>query len=100
MKHLFSAESIGGMLAKTPLGRDALLDRMSGLTPKQRQILILSNGKRSAKQLAQMMGNEVLPHIEYLLEIGLLMESLDGGASNPEFQNSSLDSFIDVSHDF
>lgn len=88
------------MLAKTPLGRDALLDRSSSLlTPVQRQILILSNGKRGTRALVNMMGQQVLPHIEYLLEIGLLIENL-GKTPNPEFVNSSLDSFIDVSDDF
>lgn len=88
------------MLAKTPLGRDALLDRFSKLlSPLQRQILILSNGRRNTQTLVDMMGEHVRSEIDHLLHIELLIEDT-GEIPNPDFSNSSLDDFIDVSHDF
>lgn len=88
------------MLAKTPLGRDALLDRSNRLlTPLQRQILILSNGRRGTQTLVDMMGEHVRAAIDQLLETGLLIEDT-GETPGLDFSNSSLDDFIDVSHDF
>lgn len=88
------------MLAKTPLGRDALLDRSSKLlTPLQRQILILSNGRRSTQTLVDMMGEHVAAEVQQLLQSGLLIEDTSE-TPGPDFSNSSLDDFIDVSHDF
>ena len=61
------------LLIKTLRGRDALQDRNSALTQKQRQILILLNGQRNSRDLLTMMGQETTKDIVLLLEMRYLV---------------------------
>lgn len=51
------------LLGKTPLGVEAIQARTLGLSPLERRVLILIDGKRSFQELAAMAGNAALPDI-------------------------------------
>ena len=83
------------LLIKTLRGRDALQDRHSELTQRQRQILILLNGKRSSRDLLAMMGPETSKDIVHLLELRYLVAQ-DADTST-DFQGSAHGEIWDVS---
>ena len=51
------------LLGKTPLGIEEMQARKLGLSPLERRVLILVDGKRSFQELAAMAGNVALPDI-------------------------------------
>lgn len=51
------------LLAKTPLGTEEMQSRKLGLSPLERRVLILIDGKRSFQELAAMAGQVALPDI-------------------------------------
>lgn len=51
------------LLSKTPLGVEEMQARKLGLTPLERRVLILIDGKRNFQELAAMAGNVALPDI-------------------------------------
>lgn len=51
------------LLGKTPLGVEEMQARKLGLTPLERRVLILIDGKRNFQELAAMAGNVALPDI-------------------------------------
>ncbi len=83
------------LLIKTLRGRDALQDRNSALTQKQRQILILLNGQRNSRDLLAMMGQEATKDIVQLLELRYLVAADTDTSSG--FADSALGEIWDVS---
>ena len=83
------------LLIKTLKGRDALQDRSSALTQKQRQILILVNGKRSSRDLLAVLGPETTQDIVQLLELRYLVAA-DTNTSS-DFADSAPGEIWDVS---
>ncbi len=51
------------LLGKTPLGVEEMQARKLGLSPLERRVLILIDGKRNFQELAAMAGNVALPDI-------------------------------------
>jgi hypothetical protein len=51
------------LLAKTPLGTEEMQSRKLGLSPLERRVLILVDGKRGFQELAAMAGQVALPDI-------------------------------------
>lgn len=61
------------LLAKTPLGTEEMQSRKLGLSPLERRVLILIDGKRGFQELAAMAGQVALPDIlTSLLEKGCI----------------------------
>jgi hypothetical protein len=70
------------LLGKTPLGIEEMQARKLGLSPLERRVLILVDGKRSFQELATMAGNVALPDIlANLMEKGCIQ--VTGRATTP-----------------
>ncbi|GAB4204795.1 MAG: hypothetical protein Fur0019_06000 [Tibeticola sp.] len=70
------------LLSKTPLGVEEMQARKLGLTPLERRVLILIDGKRNFQELAAMAGNVALPDIlANLMEKGCIQAT--GQAAPP-----------------
>ncbi len=61
-------------LVKTEKGRAALLNRDLGLTPRERQILLMSDGKRTHAQMSELFTSNVSADLERLLQLNLLID--------------------------
>ena len=61
-------------LAKTDKGREALQRRELGLGPRERQIIIMANGKLSREAMAQLMRHDIHAELERLILGGYLVE--------------------------
>lgn len=61
------------LLIKTLRARDAIQDKHSALTTRQRQILILCDGKRTSEQLVELMGAEISADIAHLMRLRFLV---------------------------
>ena len=74
-------------LAKTDAGLRMLKDRGSGLSPRQRAVLILLDGQRSLEEVlaATSGGGATRDDIEHLLQLGLVAELPPG---TPSFTDS------------
>lgn len=57
---------------KTEMAQDELKHRRHGLTPVERQILILCNGTRSMAEIADLMGPQAAAQLECLTALGFL----------------------------
>ena len=75
-------------LAKTDAGLRMLRDRSSGLSPRQRAVLILLDGHRSLAEVLEATsgGGVTLDDVERLLQLGLVAESRAG---MPSFSDSA-----------
>jgi len=60
------------LLIKTEIGKLALQNRDPTLSPKDRQLLILCNGSRSASSLCSLMGNDTVEALHRLMEAGFV----------------------------
>ena len=60
-------------LIKTLRARDALNDRDSALSTRQRQILILADGKRTNAQLLDLMGADAQADVDLLMRLRYLV---------------------------
>ena len=59
---------MGVVFAKTPKGQEELTTRTGGLTPRQRRVLIMVDGKRTVDELREMLQTDDLQHTLGLLE--------------------------------
>ncbi|MDR2837930.1 MAG: hypothetical protein LBV49_05070, partial [Azonexus sp.] len=59
---------MGVIFAKTAKGHKEIATRPSQLTPRQRRVLIMVDGKRNVAELREMLQNEDLQHTLGLLE--------------------------------
>ena len=59
---------MGVVFAKTPKGQDEIASRAGGLTPRQRRVLIMIDGKRTVDDLREMLQADDLQHTLGLLE--------------------------------
>lgn len=59
---------MGVIFAKTPLGQVEVAAKSGGLTPRQRRVLIMVDGKRTVEQLRDMQLADDLQHTLGLLE--------------------------------
>jgi hypothetical protein len=79
---------------KTAAGAQAIASRPAGLTPRQRSMLILVDGRRGwgeLARLAQMLGDPA-QLLEQLLQQGLIESARPGPASEPAAPAPSLES--------
>ncbi len=61
-------------LVKTETGREVLLKRDRTLNPRERQILVITDGSRSRRQLVDLMGQATEAQIDRLLQLGFLKD--------------------------
>lgn len=59
---------MGVVFAKTPRGQEELNNRSGDLTPRQRRVLIMVDGKRTVDELRDMLQSDDLQHTLGLLE--------------------------------
>ncbi|MCE1239392.1 MAG: hypothetical protein LWW83_05655 [Azonexaceae bacterium] len=59
---------MGVIFAKTPKGQVEVAARSGGLTPRQRRVLIMVDGRRTVEQLREMLQTDDLQHTLGLLE--------------------------------
>lgn len=59
---------MGVIFAKTPKGQEELTAKTGGLTPRQRRVLIMVDGKRTVNELREMLLSDDLQHTLGLLE--------------------------------
>lgn len=59
---------MGVVFTKTPKGQEELTARTGGLTPRQRRVLIMVDGKRTVDELREMLQTDDLQHTLGLLE--------------------------------
>jgi hypothetical protein len=60
------------LLVKTDKGREALQSRDPSLSPRERQIIVLANGKLSREALGQLMQHDIRVDVERLVQCGFL----------------------------
>ena len=65
---------MGVVFAKTPKGQAEIATKAGGLTPRQRRVLIMVDGKRSVEELREMLLTDDLQHTLGLLEETGLIE--------------------------
>lgn len=59
---------MGVVFAKTPKGQEEINTKAGGLTPRQRRVLIMVDGRRSVDELREMLQADDLQHTLGLLE--------------------------------
>jgi hypothetical protein len=59
---------MGAVFAKTPKGQEEIGSKAGGLTPRQRRVLIMVDGKRTVDELRAMLQADDLQHTLGLLE--------------------------------
>ena len=84
-------------LIKTLRARDALQDRNSALSTRQRQILILADGKRTSAQLLDLMGPEVQTDIDLLMRLRYLVRGDEVQLAESGFAPTAAGEMWDVS---
>jgi len=97
---------MGAVFAKTPKGQDEITSKAGGLTPRQRRVLIMVDGKRSVDDLHDMLQADDLQHTLGLLEEDgfISITSLVNGSVRPVGPDTRLPSItafeaLPVSHD-
>ncbi|WP_265947930.1 hypothetical protein [Dechloromonas sp. A34] len=86
---------MGVAFAKTPKGQDEISTKAGGLTPRQRRVLIMIDGKRTVDELRSMLQADDLQHTLGLLEEDGYIEvaSDTGKAGTPPAQLPSITAF-------
>jgi hypothetical protein len=84
-------------LIKTLRARDALNDRDSALSTRQRQVLILADGKRTSAQLLDLMGAEVQTDIDLLMRLRYLVRADEVQLAESGFAPTAAGEMWDVS---
>ncbi|WP_411745862.1 hypothetical protein [Reinekea sp.] len=69
--------NIDTVLQKTETGRAAIADRSQNLSMKQRQLLIMIDGKKRLKDIVPNISDEVLARVRVLAEEGLVSGDFD-----------------------
>jgi hypothetical protein len=59
-------------LVKTEPGREALQKRDRALSPRERQILVITDGSRTRSQLLELLGLSAATQIDHLMQLGFL----------------------------
>jgi hypothetical protein len=59
---------MGVVFAKTPKGQAEITQKSGGLTPRQRRVLIMIDGKRTVEELRDMLQSDDLQHTLGMLE--------------------------------
>lgn len=85
------------LLIKTLRARDALHDRDSALSTRQRQILILSDGRRKSRQLLELMGPQAQEDIDLLLRLRYLVRADEVQQAESGFAPTAAGEMWDVS---
>ncbi len=85
------------LLIKTLRARDALHAHEAGLTTRQRQILVLADGKRSSEQILDLMGAEAQADIDVLLRLRYLLNTQDIQDAESGFAPTATGEMWDVS---
>ena len=95
---------MGVVFAKTPKGHEELTARTGGLTPRQRRVLIMVDGKRSVDELREMLQTDDLQHTLGLLEesgfieIGGVLDASGTKQPPPETDMPSITAFRPAPH--
>ncbi len=89
---------MGVVFAKTPKGQAEIATKAGGLTPRQRRVLIMVDGKRSVEELREMLLTDDLQHTLGLLEETGLIEvgsvtNAAGQAAEPQAQMPPITAF-------
>jgi hypothetical protein len=84
-------------LIKTLRAKDALQDRDSALSTRQRQILILSDGKRTSAQLLDLMGPDAQADIDVLMRLRYLVRDDEVQLAESGFAPTAAGEMWDVS---
>jgi hypothetical protein len=92
---------MGVVFAKTPKGHDEIISKSGGLTPRQRRVLIMIDGKRTVDELRSMLQADDLQHTLGMLEeeayIDMARVTIEGrGAAVPAVQLPSITAFRDL----
>lgn len=92
---------MGVVFAKTPKGQAEIATKAGGLTPRQRRVLIMVDGKRSVDDLREMLLADDLQHTLGLLEEMEYIEiaslaSATGNASTPQARMPPVSAFGDL----
>lgn len=74
---------MGVIFAKTPKGQEEIGSKAGGLTPRQRRVLIMVDGKRTVDELREMLRADDLQHTLGLLEEAAFI-AMVRDISNPE----------------
>ncbi len=85
------------LLLKTLRAHDALKTRGPGLSPRQRQVLILADGKRSSDDITHLMGPAVGADIEKLLGERYLVSVEEVESAESGFGPTAMGEMWDVS---
>ena len=84
-------------LIKTLRARDALQDRESALSTRQRQILILADGQRTSAQLLDLMEPEAQADIDLLMRLRYLVRGDEVQLGESGFTPTAAGEMWDVS---
>ena len=84
-------------LIKTLRDRDALNDRDSALSTRQRQILILADGKRTNAQLLDLMGADAQADVDLLMRLRYLVRGDEVQLAESGFAPTAAGEMWDVS---
>ena len=84
-------------LIKTLRARDALNDRDSALSTRQRQILILADGKRTNAQLLDLMGADAQADVDLLMRLRYLVRGDEVQLAESGFAPTAASEMWDVS---
>ena len=84
-------------LIKTLRARDALNDRDSALSTRQRQILILADGKRTNAQLREVMGADAQADVDLLMRLRYLVRGDEVQLAESGFAPTAAGEMWDVS---
>ena len=83
---------MGALFAKTPRGHEEIASKSGNLTPRQRRVLIMVDGKRTVDDLRDMLRSDDLQHTLGLLEEAGYIEitALVNGSVKPIPEGISL----------
>jgi hypothetical protein len=73
---------MGAIFAKTTKGHDEIGSKAGGLTPRQRRVLIMVDGKRSVDELREILRADDLQHTLGLLEEAAFIEIVIAGTKD------------------
>lgn len=92
---------MGVVFAKTPKGQDEITTKAGGLTPRQRRVLIMIDGKRTVDELRSMLQADDLQHTLGMLEEDAYIDVVrvldaDGKVSTPQGPLASITAFREL----
>lgn len=92
---------MGVVFAKTPKGQDEIATKAGGLTPRQRRVLIMIDGKRTVDDLREMLQADDLQHTLGMLEEDSYIDVVrvtgeNGTGASPQASLPSITAFSDL----